>query len=234
MRLFYIRHGQSENNDLWTRTQSNLNRVPDPQLTEVGKKQAEAAAIFLEKLFRDDPLIKAQGGDIHIYCSLMERAIQTGTIISNRLTFPLKAHLDIHENGGLFTEDPLTTERKGEPGLIPEELINKYPDLVLPEGINPEGWWNRPFEERETRRIRARKVLNELINRFGNSEAIVLFISHGGFYNYFLQATLDLKEDTDVWFELNNAAITLINFSSNYKDLIYCNRFDFIPEELVT
>ena len=47
MKLFFVRHGQSENNALWSDTQSNLNRVSDPQLTEIGRKQVEASAEFL-------------------------------------------------------------------------------------------------------------------------------------------------------------------------------------------
>lgn len=39
MRIFFVRHGQSENNALWARTQSHHGRVPDPELTETGKRQ---------------------------------------------------------------------------------------------------------------------------------------------------------------------------------------------------
>ncbi len=52
MKLFFIRHGQSENNALWAETHSNLGRVSDPKLTSIGKKQIENAAQFLEKIFK--------------------------------------------------------------------------------------------------------------------------------------------------------------------------------------
>jgi 2,3-bisphosphoglycerate-dependent phosphoglycerate mutase len=240
MKLFFVRHGQSENNALWANTQSNVNRVPDPQLTEVGRKQVEVAADFLKAILKNetteynDQLFKYEGEDIHIYCSLMERAIQSGLIISKILSLPLKAHLDIHENGGLYLDDPLTTERTGVPGKNPEDLKITYPDLILPEGINSYGWWNRPFEERETRRMRARRVLNDLKAYYGNSNTILILIIHGGFYNYLLRAALDLRDDTEVWFDLFNAAITFLEISDNFINLIYCNRYDFIPRELVT
>jgi 2,3-bisphosphoglycerate-dependent phosphoglycerate mutase len=234
MRLFFIRHGQSGNNALWTRTQSNVDRVSDPQLTEIGKKQAEAAAQFLDKCLKTNSSNEYGVGETHIYCSLMDRAIQSGLIIANKLSLPLNAHLDIHENGGLYLENPATAERTGEPGRTLEDLKTSYPGLILPEGTNPLGWWNRPFEERETRRIRAKKVLNDLVNRFGTTNATVLFVSHGGFYNYLLRSFLELREDTEVWFELYNAAITLFEISDDFKNLLYSNRFDFIPESIIT
>ena len=240
MKLFLIRHGESENNALWANTQSNVNRVSDPQLTEIGKKQVEAAASFMERILTSDAAdkfdvsYKYEGEEIHIYCSLMERAIQSGLIISNKLSLSLSAHLDIHENGGLYLEDPLTTERTGEPGMTLKDLEAKYPGLILPEGVNPLGWWNRPFEERETRRIRAKRVLNNLKNQYGNTNAIIIFISHGGFYNYLLRSIFELKDDTEIWFDLFNAAITLLEFSEDFVKLVYCNRYDFIPREMVT
>ncbi len=240
MKLFFVRHGQSENNAIWSNTRSNVNRVTDPQLTEIGRKQVEAAADFLyHQLSEDDSnatdeSFKYAGEDIHIYCSLMDRAIQSGLIISKKLSLTLNAHLDIHENGGLYSEDPLTAERNGVPGRNPKELLTLYPDLILPKGTNPNGWWNRPFEERETRRIRAKKVLNEFKDRYWNREEILIVITHGGFYNYLLRAALELRDDTNVWFDLFNAAITLIEISEDFFNLIYCNRYDFMPREIVT
>lgn len=240
MKLFLVRHGQSENNALWSDTKSNLNRVSDPQLTEIGRKQVQASADFLNSILKKDDhksgdqSFKYDGENIRIYCSLMDRAIQSGLIISQKLSLPLNAHLDIHENGGLYFEDLLTTERTGVPGRNPEDLLVRYPDLILPEGINPEGWWNRPFEEREIRRMRAKRVLNELKDRYGNSDAILIVITHGGFYNYLLRAAFELQDDTNVWFDLFNAAITLIEISDDLINLIYCNRYDFIPKEIVT
>jgi hypothetical protein len=38
----------------------------------------------------------------------------------------------------------------------------------------------------------------------------------------------------DVWFEKNNAAITRVDFSPEETVLVYLNRIDFLPNELVT
>jgi len=240
VKLFFIRHGQSENNALWVNTQSSLDRVSDPKLTPIGKKQVKAAAAYMNRLINLENQDAAessfvyQGEEIHIYCSLMERAIESGLIIANKLSLPLHGHLDIHENGGLYLEDPLTAERKGEAGKSPGGFKKKYPDLVLPDGINPAGWWSRPFEERETRRERAKKVLNDLVSRYGNSGATVIFISHVGLYNYFLRAILELRDDTEIWFDLTNAAITLFEINEGLIKLVYCNRSDFMLKDLVS
>ena len=240
MRLLFVRHGQSENNALWARTQSNIDRVSDPPLTPVGKLQIEATAQFLKTNLNSnsyenaDPLLASENSEIHIYCSLMERAIQSGLIIAKALSLPLFAHLDIHENGGLYLEDHLTSERLGEPGRGQDEFKNAYPELILPEEMPFSGWWNRPYEERETRRIRARKVIEDLKTRFGSSNSTVIIISHGGFYNYLLRALLALKDDTEAWFDFYNGALTVLEFTSEYLHIACSNRFDFIPENLVT
>ena len=47
MQLYFIRHGQSENNARWMSTGSHRWRSEDPGLTEVGQQQAEILAQFL-------------------------------------------------------------------------------------------------------------------------------------------------------------------------------------------
>ena len=47
MRLYYIRHAQSENNALWDQTGSDEGRKHDPSLTELGWEQAMRAAHFV-------------------------------------------------------------------------------------------------------------------------------------------------------------------------------------------
>ena len=47
MRFYFIRHGQSENNALWDQTGSNSGRNYDPELTAIGREQAERLARFI-------------------------------------------------------------------------------------------------------------------------------------------------------------------------------------------
>jgi broad specificity phosphatase PhoE len=96
------------------------------------------------------------------------------------------------------------------------------------------GWWNRPFEEREQRLARAQRFLHDLLERHGQTDDRVAVVSHGAFYNYFLSALLDWPRKDGYWFMLNNAAITHIDFSESRVALVYLNRFEYLPQELVT
>ena len=95
MRLFFVRHGQSENNALWLNTGSHEKRKSDPEITEICRQQIEHTARFLDYCLtvggteKYDPSLAFESGDIYLYCSLMERAVQTGTIISDQLNIPL-------------------------------------------------------------------------------------------------------------------------------------------------
>ncbi len=163
----------------------------------------------------------------------MTRAVSTGTIVAKELDLPLIAWEDIHETGGIYLDDADTGTRVGQPGRNRDYFQERYPDLVLPLTLGNIGWWNRPFEEREQRPARVERFLNELLARHGNSDDRVAIISHGGFYNYLLRAILTMGRD-DCWFTLNNVGITRIDFHTEGVDLVYLNRSDFLPRELVT
>jgi 2,3-bisphosphoglycerate-dependent phosphoglycerate mutase len=240
MQLYFIRHGQSENNALWVSTGSYDGRSEDPGLTEVGRQQSELLAQFLSQA---DPSIAVNGRDIqnaagfgitHLYTSLMLRAVATGTIIARALDLPLVAWEDLHEYGGIYLRDEQTDERVGLPGRNRAYFETHYPDLVLPDSLGEAGWWNRPFEEPELRLPRAERALHDLLERHGGTDDRVAVVSHGGFYNYLLAVILNLPEREEHWFALNNAGLSRIDFDGEEIRLIYLNRVDFLPKELIT
>ena len=153
MQLFLIRHGQSANNVIWKQTLFYEDRVPDPRLTETGCRQAKMLAHFLathgEPAAVDgaDPQNVGGFAITHLYCSLMERAIETGEILSRRLGLPLVAWPEIHEGGGLFRQDAGNGERSGVEGPGREYFESNHPELALPHSVGADGWWNRPHEE---------------------------------------------------------------------------------------
>jgi 2,3-bisphosphoglycerate-dependent phosphoglycerate mutase len=240
MQLYFIRHGQSENNALWMSTGSHIGRSEDPGLTEVGRQQSELLAQFLSQT---DPDTATNGTDIqnvagfgitHLYTSLMVRAVATGTILARALDLPLVAWEDVHEYGGIYLRDEQTEERVGLPGRNRAYFEQHYPDLVLPGSLGEEGWWNRPFEEPDQRLPRAKRVLRDLLKRHGGTDDRVVVVSHGGFYNYLLAAILNLPGREGYWFVMNNAAISRIEFRDEDAWLLYLNRVDFLPRELIT
>ncbi len=242
MQLYFIRHAQSENNARFVETGSMASRTPDPDLTPTGRLQARVLAEFL-KQYRPKPDVQPTGHDpqnlggfgfTHLYCSLMVRSIVTGTELARALELPLVAWVDLHETGGIHDLDRETEERVGLPGRNRAYFERNHPDLGLPADLGEEGWWNRPYEDREQRRHRARRFLGALLQRHGGSQDRVAVISHGGFYNHFLRAVLDLPEEDQAWFTLNNTAITRIDFEGEQTWVSYMNRLEFMPEELIT
>jgi 2,3-bisphosphoglycerate-dependent phosphoglycerate mutase len=242
MQFYFIRHGQSENNALWKRTGSAKGRSVDPGLTEIGQQQAELLAQFLRREAQDtaaavhssDTQNVAGFGVTHLYSSLMLRAVATGTVIAKALDLPLVAWEDLHERGGLYLEDEQTGEHIGQAGRNRAYFEAHYPDLVLPDSLGEAGWWNRPFEEAEQTFPRAKRFLRDLLERHGHTDDRVIVVSHGGFYNDLLAAILNLPERENYWFSLKNAAITRIDFDDERIGLIYMNRVDFLPKNLVT
>ncbi|HZY43010.1 MAG TPA: histidine phosphatase family protein [Anaerolineae bacterium] len=239
MEFYFIRHGQSENNLLYDTTGASNGRRDDPELTVTGERQAALLAQYLRRADSvsthqsPDRLNLAGFGITHLYTSLMVRAIATGTVVARALNIPLVAWQDLHETGGIFNEDPQTGARTGQPGKNRAELAARYPDLVLPVSLGAMGWWNRPFEEREQRPARAERFVRELLERHGGKQDRVAVISHGGFYNVLLRTIFKI-ERTECWFGLNNASITRLDFDGENVLLVYMNRVDYLPKELVT
>jgi 2,3-bisphosphoglycerate-dependent phosphoglycerate mutase len=238
MQFYFIRHAQSLNNALWDN--GNMEeRSEDPGLTDTGKQQADLLANFLQ---RGHPAggngsgLEGEGGFgiTHLYCSLMVRAASTGTAVSNVLELPLVAWKDFHEWGGIYNKDSETREYIGNPGNPRSYFETHFPELVLPEDLGEEGWWNRPFEAREERPTRAARVMQELLDRHADTEDRVVVISHGGFFKHFLSLFLQVPYVEGYWIWMHNTAITRIDITPENNDLIYVNRTSHLPVSLLT
>ncbi len=240
MQLYFIRHAQSENNALWDRTGSSEGRSEDPGLSDVGKQQAELVAKFIGQKNEGmeenahDPQNRFGFGLTHLYSSLMIRSVETGTAIAEATGVPLVGWKELHETGGIYLTNPTTGEREGKPGNTRSYFQSHFPKFVLPEMITENGWWNRAFELEEELLPRAKMVLQTLLEEHGKTNDHVAIVSHGGFYNVFLTALLNLDVERRTWFSLNNVAITRIDFREDEVFLIYMNRVDFLPKKLIT
>jgi 2,3-bisphosphoglycerate-dependent phosphoglycerate mutase len=241
MHLYFIRHAQSENNAKWEGSGSDYGRTEDPELTELGLQQA---SILAEHLLKGNPRggrktegsVKGGFGITHLYSSLMVRSVRTGALISTRIGIPLHGWEEIHERGGIYLDDPQTGEARCLPGKGRAYFEANYPNFVLPPTFTDKGWWNeRPVERPEDCLARARAFIHGLREKHGGTSDRVAIVSHGGFYNDLLYELLGLSSGNGTWFWMFNTAISRIDFRGNNEiALVYQNRTDHLPEDLIT
>lgn len=248
MKLYLIRHAESENNARWKKTGARKGYVSDPLLTEKGHRQAVLLAKHLAKrreingVPERDPFNRCGYQITHVYTSLMQRAIQTAAYITEALKLPLQGRTELCERGGLVQEEPEQEEPIGIPGPGRSFFAATYPNLKIPESVRESGWWNRPYESPDEAMLRARRVLADLQDRHGNNEDDnVAFVSHGGFINKLLKELIGATKPDyykgllyGTWFGASNTSITKIEYEPDLVLLTYHNRIDHLPAELIS
>jgi 2,3-bisphosphoglycerate-dependent phosphoglycerate mutase len=245
MQFYFIRHAQSVNNAMSDATGSWDRRNEDPELTDTGCRQAQQLARYVAQADAGfDPGRRNEAnrygfGFTHVYTSLMVRAISTAAPLAEGLGRPLLTWYDAHETGGIYLDDPVTGEPIGRPGKTRAELEARFPGLILPDWLDHTGWWNRPYETDAERSLRARRFLADLLARHGGTDDRVAVVSHGGFYNRFLHALLNWTPPnsewpTGTWFDVNNASISRFDLNGDSLRVVYLNRTDHLPAELIT
>ncbi len=242
LQLYFIRHGQSTNNAMWDDVERNtylVQRAMDPDLTEKGKKQVRMVADFLSQPYQAngrDPQNRNGFGLTHLYCSLMVRAVKTGMAISEKLDLPLQAWPEIHETGGIFEIREGDEEHIyiGHSGHGRAFFQTHFPNLILPDDLPEEGWWNRDKEPREEYLKRARNIFARLCERHHGQEHRVGIVTHGGIFARILTIMFQVEAEK-YWFLMNNCGISRIDVDDDgHVILAYMNRVDFLPDDLVT
>lgn len=242
MDLYFIRHGQSANNVLWGAEDYKRARVADPKLTAIGEQQAQACAAYLaahgDTSYKDawDPQNAGGFKFTHIYCSLMERAVQTADPIAAAYDLPLMGWEEAHEYGGLFAFDPVSKTEVGVAGLSKADFASAYPRLNYPASSNAAGWWNyRDKEPLDQSYARSQLFMQQLLEKHGDTNDQVVVVSHAGFINYALEATFGTKIlGTQSWMLLNNTSLTRLHFNDSFKSVFYLNRISHLSTALIT
>jgi broad specificity phosphatase PhoE len=247
MQLYFIRHGQSANNAI-----SGKNDLPessDPELTEVGRRQAVLLAEYIQRADQ------ANSGDTwnsqnrsgfrltRLYTSPMLRAVETAASLAAVLKTPWYAWPELHEAGGIYSREK-DRLRTGLPGAPRSFFEQNHPDLVLPDWIDEQGWWqSRDFEPQDQVPPRAGAVLAELLarhgDRAGQPEQRIAFVSHGDFFVHLICILLDLPwrhafAGRQAWFLMNNTGVTRIDIFKDEFVLLYMNQTSHLPETLIT
>lgn len=241
MRLYLIRHGESENNKLATSGGNMRERVHDPALTSLGEQQAQLLGKHLKER-QDNPAHLGGGyGITQLYCSAMLRAMQTAQPVAEALGLQPTVWLDVHEIGGIFLEKIENSESTtiGLPGMTRSEMQARFPNYILPDEITEEGWWGSD-KGRETPAqflSRALQVALTLKEQARSDEQIALVV-HGAFMDAVIKALLNMlpSHPEQMFFGHYNTGITRVDFNirhgREHMSLHYINRVDHLPDNM--
>ena len=223
----------------------NRNRITDPPITELGKRQSEILAQHLATGTTQDLVPGAAPGSARaqerkgygitsLYCSPMLRSLQTAYPIKEATGLLPKVWVDIHESGGMFLDHGDERGSVGYPGMTRSEILANYPDYQLAPGITEDGWWNRDREDLANASGRAIRVAEKVVE-MSETEDRVAMISHGLFINILFKALLDQLPGNHIHYRHNNTAISRISIQkSRITEVISLNRLDHLPSHLVS
>ncbi|RME77742.1 MAG: histidine phosphatase family protein [Chloroflexi bacterium] len=246
MEIYLIRHAQSTNNALADEHQ----RVCDPQITELGHRQAERVGRHLAQGVNLEMTVGASEEETHVrkqrgygltrlYCSAMTRSMQTAAYISRETGLTAEIWLDLHEIGGIYDGHPDLENMVGRPGKTRAEIEQEFPGFIIPDEVSNDGWWNRPYEDWPTaagRAVRVAEALRKMATTAAKDERIAL-VTHGGFMDALLKALTNQLPSTPVFFYHFNTAITRLDLHPDgFMGIRYLNRVPHLSEtpELVT
>ncbi|MDR0604043.1 MAG: histidine phosphatase family protein [Bacteroidales bacterium] len=197
MDLLVVRHGQSEADILKV-----IEGRADFGLTELGHKQAEAMAKWVEEHY---PINK-------IYSSPLKRAKQTAEYISKITGI------------GIYFDDDLMEWQNGLiAGLTLKEADEKYP---VPKIKYPH---TRVYEQESQIdfRMRAETIMSRIINE-NNDEEIIVIISHGGMINMLFKSFIESSINSKINISNSDTGIHHWRIKDNKKEIILCNSKEHI------
>ncbi len=230
MRLFLIRHAQSENNIL---TMDTLHRRKvDPDLTPLGYQQRERLSRFLA----GQRAASDSGFQItHLYTSAMYRSLLTAQPLGAALGLCPQVWPDLHEMGGMYQRRNGTII--GFAGMTRSAILREFQNYVLPESVTEQGWYDAALglESESHMTYRAMSVAEALKQRGGGDDVLAL-VSHADFLDCLLKTIFADPYGTKGGgrYYHNNTAITRIDYAGEKPTLAYANRVDHLPAAMQT
>lgn len=253
MQLYLIRHAQSENNvimddhirgypDADGLKLYEAQRFADAPLSSRGRRQAKKLGAFLAAAYlsedRETYPDRFRFDDFdftHFFVSPMVRTLDTAKPFAEQVNIQPVVWEALHEQGGVWNKDRTTGKRIGFPGITPEFIRTNYPGFTVSETMNGNGWWSRPYEEPEDCFKRSGDVLAQLIQEHGNTDHRIALVTHSYFINCIFYQLFSLSTiNREFLFVLNNTSISRIDFIRQRRVLVYHNRSDFLPADLIT
>ncbi len=217
--LLLIRHAQSQNNAL----EEHL-RVPDPDITELGVRQAKKLALIVSNL---SPTV--------VYCSPFLRSLETTRwAVSHLDTIPI-VRQDIYEQGGCHSGyEP--SRRVAQSGMNRTVLAERYAGWNLDERIHNEGWYDldhyESLEEARARAQRVRRWFESEKETHDESDRVAMVI-HADFKLRLLEAFLENDAIEKQLGDIVNTSITRLSFKKGQWRIDYWNQFTHLdPNEI--
>jgi broad specificity phosphatase PhoE len=153
--MILVRHGQSEFNVVYGETRIDPG-IEDPAITPLGEEQARSAAILL-----------ADQGITRLISSPYKRALQTASIIGEKLSIPISIDILVREHYAFSCDI-------GSPRT---DLIKTWPDIDFSH--IKERWW--PYEDETDDLVADRgRAFLEKSARLTDRQSVAV-VSHWGF-----------------------------------------------------
>ncbi|WP_158220918.1 histidine phosphatase family protein [Kineosporia sp. R_H_3] len=247
MRLIFVRHGQSSNNAAYAASAGGAadtaagkaaerdehsgwaypGRVPDPPLTALGLRQAEALGGALR-------LGRAPFRPTHLYSSLTTRAAQTARPLAEAVGLPVVLRPDLHEVGGIHHYDPVTRTRQPREGATLAALQAVCPPAVPGPGVDPVVPWAGGFEGDDALALpRARALLTDLRAAHGPDDVVTL-VTHQYFSQFLIAVLIGLESPPWQRFRVDNTAHVAVRLEGGAVSVDWVNRGDHLAAADVT
>ena len=235
MQIVLVRHGQSTNNHLYetsvrvedigapTERRWHRGRVPDPPLTDLGVRQAEALGAAL-------CVGRAPFAPTHLYASLTARAVQTARPLAEATGLPVVLRADAYEVGGIHYYDPDARVRRARPGATLRDLQRHCPAAVPEPGIfgDPDAPWDGGLEQDDACALpRARGLLDSLRAAHGPDDVAVV-VSHQYFSQFVIAALFGFGGPPWRRFRVDNTAHLAILVDGGRTSVEWVNRCDHL------
>lgn len=230
--LLLIRHAQSANNAL-----DESLRVPDPGITELGKRQAACLSEWLKTY-----------PPTTIYCSGFRRALETTLPIAQSTGIKPFVRQDIFEWGGCY-EGYHSGNMRPSPGMNRAEIEEQFPGWEVDDRIGHAGWYTESIMESDAMALeRSRKVAHWLREMFkdlyaanaskGTRSRIALVI-HADFKALLLRTLLNDKShfgerSFEHLSEVPNTSVTQLTWTGNDWRLDFWSSIGHLPGDLLT
>eukprot|EP01064_Diplonema_japonicum_P031546 TRINITY_DN5694_c0_g1_i1.p1 TRINITY_DN5694_c0_g1~~TRINITY_DN5694_c0_g1_i1.p1 ORF type:complete len:266 (+),score=64.00 TRINITY_DN5694_c0_g1_i1:23-799(+) len=234
MRVMFIRHAQSENNELQAKIEDALakkeidgkeasrrwftKRSNDADLTAKGKEESQKLGEYYARTLDEEDLV--------VYTSAMQRTCKTIQPLAGLLNLNVKVHPLLHEEGGIYQTDPDTMLHSVGPCNTGQDIANKFNyDVSLLPQDRP--WFTQTHsgkrESRKECRERAKHMSDWLYAKDLHDEVgskLLIIVCHQHFLTFLFSALLDIHNKPSM-FLLGNTETAFARLDRGNRSAVF-------------